>query len=240
MLDFRSRKQQGHMTKNSLTLAVAFAAIASLSAKAQGTVAYDNTTNAQKDASGNIIVTGRGNTEVGDEINLLTGPSLLTDFQFEYNYTGPVPGNPAATGVLRIYDKTGNAGFTPGNLLFQSDPFTLISGFHQAAVHNLSVAVPGTIIWSVGFSGIAGTGDNAGLLFYNGVGVGGGPGESFDDHWEFTGESGNPTPHWVLTDNAGIIDNFGARATVVPEPATVGLLLGGAALLGLAARRRKS
>jgi hypothetical protein len=222
------------MTKNSLTLAVAFAALASLSAKAQGIIAYDNTTGYQN------TVTSRGNTEIGDEINLTTGATTLTDFQFEYNYSGPVSGNPAGSGVLRIYDKSGNGGLTPGNLLFQSDPFTLNAGFNQGAVHNLSVTVPGTIIWTVQFSGILGTGDNAGLLFYNGVGVGGGPGESFDDHWEFTGEVGNPTPHWVLTDNTGVIDNFGGRATAVPEPATVGLLLGGAAILGMAARRRKS
>jgi hypothetical protein len=227
-------EQQGHMTKNSLTLAVAFAALASLSAKAQ-IIAYDNTTGYQG------TVTSRGNVEIGDEINLTTGASTLTDFQFEYNYVGA---DPAASGVLRFYAKDGDAGalqdVLPGTLLFESASFTLQTGFHQGAVNNLSLAVPGTFIWTVQFSGISGSGDNAGLLFYNGVGVGGGPGQSFDDHWEFVGEVTNPTPHWVLTDNAGLIDNFGARVTVVPEPTTVGLLIGGAAVLGLAIRRRKA
>jgi hypothetical protein len=221
------------MTKTSLTLAVAFTAIASLSAKAQ-VVAYDNTTGYQGE------VTSRGNTEIGDEINLSTGPAAVTDFQFEYNYTGPVSGNPDATGILRFYAKDGNGGLTPGTLLFQSSPFTLQTGFHQGAVNGLSLDMPGTFIWTVDFDGIAGTGDNAGLLFYNGVGVGGGPGQSFDDHWEFTGTTEIPTPHWVLADNDAVIDNFGARVTVVPEPTTVGLLIGGAAVLGLAARRRKA
>lgn len=217
------------MTKNSLTLAVAFAALASLSAKAQ-IIAYDNTSNYQNEVS------SQGNIEIGDEINLTTGASTISDFQFEYNYNGAA----SPTGVLRIYAKDGNGGLTPGTLLFQSGSFTLQNGFHQGAVNNISLAVPGTIIWSVDFAGIP-NGENAGLLYYNGVGVGGGPGQSFDDHWEFTTEPSNLTPHWVLMDTGGgIIDNFGARVTVVPEPTTVGLLMGGAALLGLAARRRKA
>jgi hypothetical protein len=234
---------QGNMTKNSLTLAVAFAALASLSAKAQ-IIAYDNSSTAQTDPNtGAILVTSRGNVEVGDEINLSTGASTLTDFQFEYNYTGPVAGNPDATGVLRFYAKDGNGGGTPGTLLFESAPFTLQAGFHQGSVHNLSLAVPGTMIWTVDFDGIVGTGDNAGLLFYDPPTVG----SSFDDHWEFTGTTDNPVPHWVLADNGPTplggsppVDNFGALVTVVPEPTTVGLLIGGAALLGIAARRRKA
>jgi hypothetical protein len=218
------------MTKNSLTLAVAFAALASLSAKAQ-IIAYDNTSNYQN------VVSSQGNIEIGDEINLTTGASTISDFQFEYNYNGA--GTP--TGILRIYAKDANSGLAPGTLLFQSGSFTLQNGFHQGAVNNISLAVPGTIIWSVDFAGI-GAGENAGLLYYNGVGVGAGPGQSFDDHWEFTTDPNNPSlpPHWVLFDTPGVIDNFGARVTTVPEPTTVGLLMGGAALLGLAARRRKA
>src|SRR3954468_14601494 len=190
-------EQQGNMTKNSLTLAVAFAALASLSAKAQ-IIAYDNSSTYEGS------VTSRGNVEVGDEITLSTGATTLTDFQFEYNYTGPIAGNPDATGVLRFYAKDGNGGLTPGTLLFESGPFTLQAGLHQGAVNGLSLAVPGTFIWSVDFDGIVGTGDNAGLLFYDPPTVG----SSFNDHWEFVGEPGNPTPHWVLTDNPGLIDNF--------------------------------
>jgi hypothetical protein len=217
------------MTKNSLTLAVAVAAIASLSAKAQGTVAYDNTTGYEN------AMTGRGNIELGDEINLTTGPSTLTDFSFEYNYTGAG----GASGVLRIYDKTGGGGLAPGNLLFQSDPFTLTTGFHSAAIHNQSIDVPGTLIWTVQFSGLT-TATEGGLLFYNGVGVGSGPGQSLDDYWENSNPGG--TPNWVVAHNDTVIDNLGSQVIVaaVPEPTTIGLLVGGAAMLGFAARRRKA
>jgi hypothetical protein len=215
------------MTKKSLTLAMAFAAIASLSAKAQGTVAYDNTTGYEN------LVTARGNIELGDEINLTTGPSTLTDFSFEYNYSGAG----GATGILRMYAKDGGSGLAPGTLLFQSDPFSLQTGFHSGSVNNLSLAVPGTLIWTVQFSGLTGT--EAGLLFYNGVTVGSGPGQSLDDYWENQGTTA--VPNWVIADTGGgVIDNFGAQATVVPEPTTIGLLVGGAAVLGMAVRRRKA
>jgi hypothetical protein len=96
------------MTNKSLTLAVATAALASLSATAQ-IIAYDNTTGYQGQFS------NRGNIEVGDEITLSTGAATLTDFSFEYNYNGG--GDGAATGVLRLWNKSGNL---PGSLLFQS------------------------------------------------------------------------------------------------------------------------
>src|SRR5688572_3518029 len=109
---------------NRLTLAVALAALAPLSATAQGIIAYDNTTGYQG------VVTSRGNIEIGDEINLNTGPATITDFQFEYNYTGV---SPLATGTLRIYANDGpvlpNSTInTPGTILFQSSPFTLQNG----------------------------------------------------------------------------------------------------------------
>ena len=229
-MDFGPPKQQGHMTRtNSLTLAVAFAALASLSAKAQSLIAYDNTTSYQN------MVSSRGAIEIGDEINLIGGANTITSFAFEYNFTGT---GAAPTAFFRIWDKTGAGGLAPGNLLLQSAQFTLEAGFHTVTLDNLSLAVPGTIIWTVDFDGAFPGSDNAGLLFYNGVGVGGGPGQSFDDHWENLGTVA--APNWVLADNAGVIDNFGARVTVVPEPGTIALFVGGAAVLGLAARRRKS
>src|SRR5215207_1538652 len=142
------------MTKKSLTLAVAAAALASLSAKAQ-IIAYDNTTGYQD------TVTDRGNIELGDEINLTTGASVLTDFQFEYNYSG----GDGATGVLRLWAKDANGGLQPGTLLLQSSPFNLQSGLHSAGISGQALAVPGNLIWTVDFDGI-GLGESAGLLFY--------------------------------------------------------------------------
>jgi hypothetical protein len=225
------------MTKsNSLTLAVALAALTGLSAKAQGVIVYDNSTNYQD------LRTSRGNLEVGDEINLIGGANIVTEFRFEYVYTGT---SPAAQGIVRFYAKDANAGLKPGTLLLQTDPFTLQNGFHQGIVPDLNVAVPGNFIWSVEFSGINVGVDDAGLLFYNGVTQGNGGGQSRNDHWER-----NPSnlTEWLLVDNDSDpltsadtwIDNFGARVIAVPEPGTIALFVGGAAVLGMAARRRKA
>src|SRR5688500_10970072 len=197
-----------------------FAIIAILtvaSANGQGIIAYDNTTGYQG------IVTSQRNVEIGDEINLITRASIITDFQFEYHYTGFTPAN----GTLRIYANDGpllpgSSIAQTGTLLLQSDPFSLQNGFHQGAVSGLSLNVPGRITWTIDFDGIL-TVDNAGLLFYNGVLQGSGPGQSNDDHWENLGTVG--VPNWVLMNNTlnGVVDNFGARVTVVPEPSLLAL-----------------
>jgi hypothetical protein len=197
-------------------------------------IAYDNTSGYQG------TVTSRPNIEVGDEINLIGGPATMTRFQFEYNATGMIGGE---FGVVRIYDMRESSiprdyPFLPGNLLFESQPFTLLDGFHQGSIDNLSLAVPDRIVWSVEFSGITAPGSNAGLLFYHGVEVSGAPGGSFDDHWEFIASVGNPTPHWVLVDNdLPLIDNFGARVTAIPEPSSFALMIIGGVFMARSARR---
>jgi len=187
---------------NGWKITVLVGAMAAIPLRAQ-VVAYDNTSNFQ-------TVSTRGNIEIGDEINLTTGATTITEFSFEYSFTGTSP----ATGLLRVWDKTGSGGLIPGNMLYQSAPFPLQSGFHSVSETGLSVPVPGTLVWTVDFDGVTGS-DNAGLLFYNGVGVGGGPGQSFDNHWENLGTV--LAPNWTLANNSGVIDNFGARVTVVPE-----------------------
>jgi hypothetical protein len=196
-------------------------------------IAYDNTTEYEG------YVTSRGNTEIGDEINLLSGPATMTRFQFEYSAVGITT---EATGIVRFYSMKQVSApheqpFQPGTLLFESEPFPLLNGFHQGSIDNLSLDVPEKFVWSVAFSGLQGTGDNAGLLFYNGVEVAGGPGQSYDDHWEFNGSISNPFPHWQLVDNPGVIDNFAARVTTVPEPGCIRLMAAGVFAIGFAARR---
>jgi uncharacterized protein (TIGR03382 family) len=227
----------------SFTLAMAIATLTALSTHAQSFIAYDNSTSFQGSQ------TSRGSIEIGDEINLsgTTGSATVTQFEFEYFFNGVNGGAGGnANGVVRFYAKdfTGTlqpgGDAKPGTLLFESAPFALENGFNHGTIPNLSVTTPDKFIWTVQFSGLTGnvtTGENPGLLFYNGVGQGDGPGQSRDDHWER--DPGNLVD-WVLVDNAGLVDNFGARVTATPEPTTIALALGGAAALAIAARRRKA
>jgi hypothetical protein len=227
--------------KNSLTLAMAVAALASLSAKAD-IIAYDNSTNFEN------LFTDRGNLQLGDEVYLSNGADVtMTDFKFEYTYQ-PAAGHSGATGTVRFYSIVAGA---PGPQIGPtSATFTLTSpnpdASHSIDIPNLSVLVPtGALVWTVDFAGLQ-AGDHAGLRFYNGVGVGGAAGQSFDDHWENLGTVAAPT--WARANNTDlipggsgqVIDNFGAIVTIVPEPGTIGLLVAGGALLGLASRRRKA
>ena len=211
----------------SFTLAVAMATLAGVSSKGADIIAYDNT------ASYQGVVTSRGTREIGDEVNL-GAASTLTSLQFEYHYAGATG---EAQGILRIYDM--KAGGDPGALLLQSSAFSLQNGFHSGSVTGLSLDVAAKILYTVEFTGnvTEGGANNAGLLFYSGAPVGDVAGGSTDDHWENNGTASSPI--WVLADNAGVVDNFGARVTVVPEPGTIALLgLGAAALV--AVRRRKA
>lgn len=233
------RKLQGHMTKTtSLTLALAATALGALSVKADA-IAYDNTTTAQKNG-GDLIYSSAsapGNKEFGDEINLLGGANTVTRFQFEYLYTGSA--GDGGNGILRFYDMTpAGQGFTVGSLLLQSTPFALANGAldatggYQGDTGTISVAVPGRFVWSVEFNPASGA--TAGLLDYTGAGVGNGPGQSADNHWEK-----NTAGAWTLYDYALGVDNFNARVTVVPEPGTMALIgMGSVGLLALARRRK--
>jgi hypothetical protein len=212
--------------RNCVLFSIGTALLAAAPAKAQ-TFAFDNTSNYQN------LTSDRGTIEIGDEVNLTTGPATMTEFVFEYLYTGTDTGS--ATVQVRFYDKTGNAGTTPGNVLFQTVPFTIQSGFNAVNITGMSVPVPGRLIWTADFEGLSGPQPNAGLLFYNGVSVGDGPGQSRDDHWE---NLGTPiAPNWALINTAGVVDNFGARITVIPEHGT-SAVVAGLALAGFAAIRR--
>src|SRR4051812_167420 len=101
------------MTKsNSLTLAVAVATLAGFTTKAD--VVYDNTTNYQNTR------TSKGNLELGDEINLTSGATTVTEFRFEYAYTGT---SPSAQGIVRFYAKDAASGLKPGTVLLETAPF---------------------------------------------------------------------------------------------------------------------
>ena len=215
------------MTKTIFALAV-FLGLKLISLPLQAQIfVFDNTTN-----PGAGITGGFNDVEVGDEINLLGGATTITEFTFKYYYNS----GPGAKATVRFYDTTAPGGL-PGNTLFTSAPLDLpASTSGSLTISGMSVPVPARIIWAVAFD--TPSFGEVGLIAYNGVGIGDGPGQSRDDYWQNLGTS--TAPAWVLRNN-GLINNYGVRLTAIPEPMAAPVVAGVSLLLFIGARRwRKS
>lgn len=172
--------------------------------------------------------------EFGDQIKLAGNPleRNIIQFRFEYYLAHGASGD--ERGQFRLYANNGPNG-SPGTLLFESDPFTVRSGYGSVTIGDpntldLNVYAPmDQLTWTVQFTGITGN-EIAGLTLYDPPTVG----SSFNDYWEKVGGT------FVTKTSTGpdaAVANFGATVTAVPEPSTVALgLLGAVALL---IRRRK-
>ena len=205
---------------------------------------YDNSVNDQ------VIRFHPGTAQVGDEITLAGTERYLTRFDFEYFGTNSAsPGNLAFAGNVKadvkIYLNDGplfNGYATPGTVVWDSG---LFGGFGPTPRSTLIFTVAGgdfpstglflpanNLTWAVQFSGMAGT-DDIGLDIYSPPVVGG----TFPDYWQNSGSG------WqLLTNNAGIPMNFGARmfasAQPVPEPSMEAFAIVGA-IFSLGAARWK-
>ncbi|MDB6036978.1 MAG: sorting protein [Verrucomicrobiales bacterium] len=222
------------MIKSLRNTAAILAGITSFATVASAGIVYDNSTT----YLGSF--TDLGNVEAGDEINITSTARTMTDFSFEYYLSPGSSGNETAQLFIRARD--GSGGLTPGTILYDSGTIPLAGlqtaqGFGTISATGTSVALPanGNLVWTVKFGGIEGTpgavgGEHAGLLYYNPPTVG----SSFDDYWLNNGSG------FQLVDSSGIVDNFAARVTAVPEPSTIALILAGAGALGAARLRRRS
>ena len=125
--------------------------------------------------------------EVGDEIDFALDSRMLTSFDFEY-YSDIDTGTESATGVIKIYDNTGDdlSGYDPAvnggakqpkTLLYRSDDIPIENGFNSVTIDDILVIVPERVTWTFQVT----TGDDlkAGVVFSGEPGVG----SSFDDFW---------------------------------------------------------
>ena len=212
------------MTKATFALAF-FLGLELISLPLQGQIfVFDNTTNPSGGITG-----GFNDVEVGDEINLIGGATTITEFTFHYYYNSA----PGAKATVRFYDTTAIGGL-PGNTLYSSGPLDLpiASTGGTLTISGMSVPVPARIIWAVAFD--TPSFGEVGLLAYNGVGIGDGPGQSRDDYWQNLG--GPNAPAWALRNN-GLINNYGARLTAIPEPMAAPVVAGVSLLLFIGVRR---
>ena len=180
-----------------------------------GKVVYDNPRGAKGDiqfASG----------EIGDEFTLDGSQRMINQIQFEY-YAALNPFESGQKGVLRFYANngvvTGEGGpKKPGDLLFESDAFSLRAGYNMVTVSDLRVRVPGevtSVTWAFEFTGLTNIG-KVGLLRHDEPAKG----ASAGTFWLNAGTE--IASEWQLQNPADGRGNFSARiAAQTPPPVSL-------------------
>ena len=162
--------------------------------------------------------------EVGDEIALNDSRRMINQIQFEY-YAALNPFESGQKGLLRFYANngavTGEGGAKkPGDLLFESDPFSLRAGYNMVTVSDLRVRVPegvASVTWTFSFTGLTNIG-KVGLLRHDKPTKG----DSANTYWLNTGTSAKP--EWQLQSPADGRGNFSARIVAqIPPPVSLAI-----------------
>ena len=160
--------------------------------------------------------------EIGDEFTLDGSQRVINEIQFEY-FAALNPFKSTQKGVLRFYANNGPAAADgdakkPGELLFESDIFSLRAGYNMVTVSDLRVRVPGevtSVTWAVEFTGVTNIG-KVGLLQHDEPAKG----ASANTFWLNTGTKA--APDWQLQNPADGHGNFSARiAAQTPPPVSL-------------------
>jgi len=180
-----------------------------------GLVVYDNA----RGAKGEIQFVS---DEIGDEFTLDGSQRVINQIQFEY-FAALNPFETTQKGELRFYANngpvTGEGGpKKPGDLLFESDTFSLRAGYNMVTVSDLRVRVPEevtSVTWAVEFTGVTNIG-KVGLLLHDEPAKG----ASANTFWLNTGTK--TAPDWQLQNPADGRGNFSARiAAQTPPPVSL-------------------
>jgi len=227
--------------------ALVFGSVVAGPALAQ-TLVYDNTSNVRT----NLVY--KFSREYGDEVFLANGYRTISQFAFQYFGDFNPTNRLDASAKVRFYVNDGPDGIPgasvalmPGKLLWESDPFPLLTGYNIVTLGIPFVDVPDSFTWTVQFSGVTGANrDAAGLVLADpptvGLPLANGRFGSYWDAW--IRDDPTRVDSWSLI-NFGIQPadpkaNFYAQIYAVPEPSTWALLLGGGMALALASWRRRS
>jgi hypothetical protein len=228
----------------------AVAILTSVTVAAQDVLVYDNTsTNID-----NYVLNFPNGQEIGDQIYLAnyTAYPYLTGFSFEYFSPNTAFSSGTITADVRFYLNDGpqfNSYNSPGTLFYDTGPFDIqtpwsyYTGTNSAVLAftntdlysdasvNLdpTMKLPADFTVSVTFTGLSGS-DHVGLNDFESPAVG----SNYGDYWYNNGGS------WqLLSFNNSPPIAFGMQFYAAPEPATVCLVMTGAALLAGFARRRR-
>jgi hypothetical protein len=188
---------------------------------------------------------------LGNEIELGNGinSASITSFSFEiYSTEFAFAGGTNVTMQAFLYANNGtpfNGFSTPGTLLYDSQPFILLTPLIYSIANGLPISDAVTLNFDLSGSpvtvgndftlaievnGLAGS-DSVGLELFGPATVG----QNFGDYWLNTGSS------WELLTN-NVPTDIGAQftGTVAPEPSTVSLgVIGAMLLMGLTWLRRR-
>jgi hypothetical protein len=176
-----------------------------------GKVVYDN----PRGTKGDIQLASGG---IGDEFTFDGSQRVINQIQFEY-FAALNPFESGQEGMLRFYANngpvTGEGGpKKPGDLLFESDAFSLRAGYNMVTVSDLRVRVPGeitSVTWILEFSGLTNIG-RVGLLLHDEPDRG----ASAGTFWLNAGTK--TAPEWQLQNPADGRGNFSARITAQTPP----------------------
>ena len=176
-----------------------------------GLVVYDN----PRGVKGDIQLASGG---IGDEFTLDGSQRIINQIQFEY-FAALNPFESDQKGVLNVYANngpvTGEGGpKKPGDLLFESDAFSLRAGYNMVTVSDLRVRVPEeitSVTWVLEFSGLTNIG-KVGLLLHDEPDSG----ASAGTYWLNAGTKA--TPDWQLQTPANGRGNFSARVAAQTPP----------------------
>ena len=176
-----------------------------------GLVVYDN----PRGVKGDIQLASGG---IGDEFTLDGSQRIINQIQFEY-FAALNPFESDQKGVLHIYANNGpvtgeGSPKKPGDLLFESDAFSLRAGYNMVTVSDLRVRVPEeitSVTWVFEFSGLTNIG-KVGLLLHDEPDSG----ASAGTYWLNAGTKA--APDWQLQTPANGRGNFSARVAAQTPP----------------------
>ena len=176
-----------------------------------GLVVYDN----PRGVKGDIQLASGG---IGDEFTLDGSQRIINQIQFEY-FAALNPFESDQKGVLNVYANngpvTGGGGpKKPGDLLFESDAFSLRAGYNMVTVSDLRVRVPEeitSVTWVLEFSGLTNIG-KVGLLLHDEPDSG----ASAGTYWLNAGTKA--APDWQLQIPVNGRGNFSARVAAQTPP----------------------
>ncbi len=176
-----------------------------------GLVVYDN----PRGVKGDIQLASGG---IGDEFTLDGSQRIINQIQFEY-FAALNPFESDQKGVLNVYANngpvTGGGGpKKPGDLLFESDAFSLRAGYNMVTVSDLRVRVPEeitSVTWVLEFSGLTNIG-KVGLLLHDEPDSG----ASAGTYWLNAGTKA--APDWQLQIPVNGRGNFSVRVAAQTPP----------------------